>query len=205
MTLKRPALIILNGASSAGKTLTARALAEVFGTNCVVTGFDTYFDEVQPLNLKDKGWQAALRHSFGLSRFQLTDGRAHMADALHKEAVTRHQSGHDVVVETALQDRRALLAAARCFAPYNGLFVALKPPLEISEQWEAARVDRPRGHARRHYAQIHAHDFYDLMLDPSTLTPMACADAILKRLGSPPFDAFSRLLAALADAKARRE
>jgi chloramphenicol 3-O phosphotransferase len=196
MTLKRPTLIILNGASSSGKTFAARALADVFGSNCVVTGFDTFFDEIQPYNRKEKGVTAAFRRAFGHSRFQLTDGRAHMEAALYKEALATHQSGRDVIVETTLLDTRALVAAARCFAPPNGLFVTLKPPMAIAQQWEARRDDRPLGQTRRQYERVYMHDFCDLLLDPSTLTPMACADAILARLAGPPFDAFCRVLAA---------
>ncbi len=53
-------------------------------------------------------------------------------------------------------DSRALRDAAECFAPLDGLFVGLKPPLAVSEKWEAGRGDRPIGQARKHYDLIHA-------------------------------------------------
>lgn len=118
-----------------------------------------------------------------------------LAAALHREVATVVRAGHHVVVDTALMDRRALRAAAARFAPVGGLFVGMKPPLAVSERWEAQRGDRPRGQVRRHHARVHAHETYDLVLDPSTLTPQECASAIMQRLEVGPVpSAFRRLL-----------
>src|SRR5262245_7053231 len=96
-------------------------------------------------------------------------------------------------------DERALRDAAACFAPLGGWLVGMRPPLEVSEQWEARRGDRPVGQARNHYALIHAHGVYDLLLDPSQLSPDECAAAILARLESGPPEAFRILLGRLRE------
>jgi chloramphenicol 3-O phosphotransferase len=90
-------------------------------------------------------------------------------------------------------DRRALRDAAECFAPVGGFFIGIKPPLEVSEQWEAARGDRRIGQARAHYDLIHAHGTYDLVLDPSQMTPQECAQAILDQAQGMRPDAFQRI------------
>jgi chloramphenicol 3-O phosphotransferase len=101
--------------------------------------------------------------------------------------------GRNVIVDTAFMDRRALLDAAECFASLNGFLIGVKPPLEVSEKWEAARGDRNAGQARAHHDLIHAHGIYDLVLDPSQMTPQECAQAILRRVQDSPPDAFQRI------------
>ncbi len=194
MTRKRPVLIVLNGASSAGKTLTAQALVRLLGPQCVVTGLDDILERVQPFGSHDGGTLAGLRRGVRIAWFGLTDGRLRLFKTLHREVVTLYQSGSDVIVETALMDRRALQDAAVCFASLNSLFVAMKPPLAVSEQWETERNDRPHSQARKHYDLIHAHGMYDLVLDPSQMTPEECAATILHRLERPPLDTFRKLL-----------
>ena len=190
MSRAQPALIVLNGASSSGKTLTAQALVKALGPDCVVSGLDDILERVQPFGPDDGGLLRGVRVAW----FQLTDGRLRLFKTLHREALAHYQSGRNVVLEMALMDRRALQDAAACFATLNALLVAMNPPLAVSEQWEAQRGDRPSGQARKHYDLIHAHGIYDLRLDPSQMTPADCATAILNRLAGPPPDAFRKLL-----------
>lgn len=188
-------LVVLNGASSAGKTTVAEALRPLFGSSCVLTGFDEILDRTLPFGPESRSGLDRLRRSARIAAFQLTNGRMRLFLALHREVSALVREGHDVVVDTALMERGILLDAARCFAPLDGLFVGMKPPLAVSQRWEAARTDRPRGQARRHYDAIHAHGTYDLLLDPSTMLPQECAQAIMQRLeAGPPPKAFRQVL-----------
>jgi chloramphenicol 3-O phosphotransferase len=173
-------LIVLNGASSAGKTSTAQALLELLGTQCAITGLDDILERTQPFGPEGGGALGAIRRSIQITWFQFTDGRLRLFKQLHREVAALAQAGRDVIVETALMDPRALRDAAECFSPLGGLFVGMKPPLVVSEQWEAARADRPRGQARKHYDLIHGHGVYDLVLDPSTMTSRECAVVIMR-------------------------
>jgi chloramphenicol 3-O phosphotransferase len=187
-------LIVLNGASSSGKTSTAQALGAILGTQCVHTGFDDILDRVQPFGPENAGRIGQLLRSMRISWFRLTDGRLRLFKRLHQEVVALVQAGHTVIMDTALMDRRALQDAAARFAPLGGFLIGMKPPLAVSEQWEAARADRPPGQARQHYDLIHAHDIYDLLLDPSKMPPHECARAILQHIQAVPPSAFCRLL-----------
>jgi chloramphenicol 3-O phosphotransferase len=183
-------LIVLNGASSAGKSLTAQALIARLGVDTVLTGLDDVMERTQPFGPENGGILRALR----ILRFQLSDGRLRLFKTLHRDAVAMLQSGQNVIMETALMDRRALIDAAECFAPLRAYLIGMKPPLAVSEQWEAQRGDRPIGQVRRHYDLIHAHGVYDLVLDPSMLSPDQCADAIVRHIESAAPAAFSQLL-----------
>lgn len=90
-------------------------------------------------------------------------------------------------------DPRALHDVA-CFAPLDGWLIGLRPPRAIAEAWETARGDRPLGQARTNDGLIHTHGTYDLLVDPSQLTPNEVAALILQRLAGEPPRAFRALL-----------
>lgn len=185
-------LVVLNGASSAGKTTTAKAMCELVGRNCIVTGLDEFLERAKPFGDEPKNPFESVRRSVLIARFQMMDGRWKLFQQMHREAAALVEQGNNVIVETAFMEARLLTDAAQCFAPVGGYLIGVKPPLEISERWEAARTDRPRGQARRHYEQVHAHGLYDLVIDTSTQTPAQCAQAILERMKTPP-SAFAAL------------
>jgi chloramphenicol 3-O phosphotransferase len=186
-------LIVLNGASSSGKTTIAQALFRLLDEPCTVTGLDDILERLQPFGRENGNFLDKLVRPLRIFWFQLSDGRLKLFRQLHREVVAYHRTGRNVIVDTALMDKRALLDAAECFAPLDGFLIGVKPPLEVSEQWEAARGDRHTGHARAHYDLIHAHGIYDLVLDPSQMTPEECAHAILKRVKGAPPNAFQRI------------
>jgi chloramphenicol 3-O phosphotransferase len=187
-------LIVLNGASSSGKTTIAHALLQVLEEPQIYTGLDDILERVQPFGSEHGGMFHRLARPWRTLWFQLTDGRLKLFQQLHREVVAHYRMGKNIIVDTALMDRRALLDAAECFAPLGGFLIGIKPPLEVSERWEAARGDCNPGHARAHYDLIHAHGIYDLALDPSQMTPEECARVILNRVNGPAPDAFQRII-----------
>ena len=191
---QQPLLIVLNGASSSGKTSTARAIQQLLGSGCVITGLDDILERTQPFGPESHNALDAIARSARILWFQATDGRLKLFKQLHHEVIALAQTGHDVVVEIAYMDRRALLDAAVQFAPLDGLLVGMKPPLEISEAWETARTDRPRGQARKHYDLVHAHNNYDLLIDSSKMSPQECASAIIEYLQQSKPHSFRQLL-----------
>jgi chloramphenicol 3-O phosphotransferase len=187
-------LIVLNGASSSGKTTIARALQPFLGERCIVTGFDEILERVRPFGPEDGNFFNKITRPLRVMQFQFTDGRLKLFKQLHREVVAHYYAGRDVIADTAWMDKRVLLDGATCFAPLGGFFIGVKPPLEISEQWEAARGDRRVGQARAHYDLIHEHGIYDLIVDPSSMTPQEAAQTIMNRLQGPPPDAFQRII-----------
>lgn len=165
------AVILLSGASSAGKTSVVVELTRLLGPDrTTVTGFDAVLARVR-------------------SRHLLVLRRTKLLVAAHKQAVRAASPGRHVVIDTTLMTRGALEdAGLRLRGQLGALFVGVKPPLEVSERWESLRGDRPAGHARRHYQLVH-YDLapqYDLVLDTSRMTPAEAAQRVMRRLTDAP-------------------
>jgi chloramphenicol 3-O phosphotransferase len=193
-----PLLIVLNGTSSAGKTLITQALLPMMPAPAICTGLDDILEREKPFGVEGGDAFHKLQRNLRVIWFGMTDGRLQLFKKLHRQAASRFQNQHSVIIETSLMDQRALLDAARCFAPLSGWFVGVKPPLEISEQWERSRGDRPPGHARRHYDVVHAHNTYDLLIDPSTMTAHECAATLLRKIEGKTPHAFKQLIGELS-------
>jgi chloramphenicol 3-O phosphotransferase len=189
----QPYIIVLNGASSAGKTTIANALVDMVSQPCVITGLDELLERVQPFGPAPTTHWQSFQRAWRIWRFHRQDGRYHLFQRLHREAVAAWQTGQTVLVETSLMDQRALCDAAQLFAPVGGYFIGIKPPLIVSEQWERQRGNRPIGQARKHYDSIHQHNTYDLVIDPSTHLPQSAAARILIRCQAGAPTAFRRL------------
>jgi chloramphenicol 3-O phosphotransferase len=192
--LMNPLLIVLNGASSAGKTQIARALLPMLPTPAIHTGLDDILEREKPFGVEGGSAFNKLQRTLRVIWFGMTDGRLQLFKKLHREAASHCQNRRSVIVETSLMDQRALLDAAQCFAPIGGWLVGVKPPLEISEHWEQGRADRPPGHARRHYDLVHVHNTYDLLLDSSIMTPHEMAVTLLQKVKSSTPHAFKQLI-----------
>lgn len=167
----------------------------MLGNDCIYTGFDDILERVRPFGAEGHGTTSHLLRAVRILYFNATDGRFKLLKRLHREIVSHCKSNWTVIVETSLMDRRALLDAAEQFAPLNGFFVGVKPPLAVSMQWEAQRADRPIGQAQRHYDLIHAHGIYDLEIDPSRMTPIESATLILEERRKSTPHAFQDILA----------
>ena len=48
-------IIVLNGASSSGKTLTAQELVKLLNSNCILTGLDDILESDKPFDVEGTG------------------------------------------------------------------------------------------------------------------------------------------------------
>lgn len=104
MSNESPIIVVLNGASSSGKTLTAQALVKLLNSNCILTGLDDIMERDKPFGVKGNGTLASIRSAIKIMLFQFTDGRLKLFKKLHHEVVSMHQSGYSVIVETSLME-----------------------------------------------------------------------------------------------------
>src|SRR6476469_6399847 len=112
MSQKHNILVVLNGASSSGKSSVAKVLVNLLGPECIHTGLDDILQRLRPLGLEDGTAMNKFQRGIRIMWFQLTDGRLRLFKQLHREVVSHCQKGRNVVLEIALMDSRVLRDAA---------------------------------------------------------------------------------------------
>ena len=198
-------IIFLNGTSSSGKTVIAKALQEVMDGYYIHTGIDHYLERVPEkfhvisdgkkppaaeglLWVYPDGSERLSEIRIGPAGFRLLAGMYHAVAAL---AV----AGNDLIIDDVVFDSRVLQEAVNILHTFNVLFVGVRCPFEIAEQREKKREDRTQGLVKAHYDLVHSHGIYDLEVDTSTLTPLECANQIQHRVSNGPTpNALRRLL-----------
>ncbi|MFC4427236.1 phosphotransferase-like protein [Deinococcus navajonensis] len=188
-------LIVINGTSSTGKSTLCTALQALLGEPYMVLGYDVmwmtmparYFP-FQPQEREGVWYElnpgdptVATGIGFGVVGRQAMTGLHHAVAALLA-------CGLNVIVDVLFFEAALYEEARRLWEPYRPLWVALKPPLAVSERWEAnreaTRAGRPTGLARLGREEIYAHSGFDLELDPSSGTPEDAARMVIAQLST---------------------
>jgi chloramphenicol 3-O phosphotransferase len=152
--VQRGKVILLNGASSSGKTSIARALHSEIEEPFWHFSIDHLRDAgVLPLDRIRRGefrW-AALRDAF--------------FNGFHRSLPAFAGADNNLIVEHIVETpewRKQLITLLHGFDVF---FVGVHCPLDELERREVARGDRPVGGARRDFETIHRLAIYDLELD----------------------------------------
>jgi chloramphenicol 3-O phosphotransferase len=161
-----PFVIILNGASSAGKTSIARAIQRLSPTPILHASLDTFTEMFLWPEITDKEVRTEC-HEFGISSLHaalpiLASGRF----PLVVDHVFEQPSWYERCAY-ALRGKRSYLIGVRC-------------PLPVLELREKARGDRKIGLARAHLDRVHDRKPYAFEVDTSLHTPDESAALILK-------------------------
>ncbi|CAM5400463.1 Chloramphenicol 3-O phosphotransferase [Mycolicibacterium aubagnense] len=173
-------IVLLNGVGSAGKTSIAKALQTLTRTPFLHVQMDMFL-EMMPETLQthpdgvsyDAGsidGKPAVAVGVGPIGARVLRGMRHAVAAMAAE-------GNDMIIDDVLfaegmQEYRKLLSRfdLRC--------VGILAPLEVLERREAERGDRMIGLARWQFDHVHRGIAYDLKIDSSVSSPMACAAQI---------------------------
>ncbi len=183
-------IIVLNGASSSGKTSIVKALQDILEEPFLDAGIDRFIWMLPRRYLDRPLWDEVL----GLATEAGPVGHR-LVSGMHQSIAVLSRAGNNVVADHVLVERRWLEECTRLFSDLPALFVGVRCPLEVLEQREAARANRTLGQARAQFHRVHAHGIYDLEVDTSRSSAEACALQIKQRLeegGAP--HAFKRLL-----------
>lgn len=184
--------IVLNGASSSGKSTIACALQEMWpGPNPLqVSGFDTFLS-CQPREFYGIGGETAPGFSW---RATTVDGRTAqqivtgpLGAALIRAAQTYWRAcaeeGFDQLIDDVWLSREQALGLKDTLKDFDVLWVGVQCPLELLEARERSRTDRPVGQALGQAHLVHSWTSYDLELDTSKRSPAECVQAIFAALG----------------------
>jgi chloramphenicol 3-O phosphotransferase len=178
-------IILLNGASSSGKSTLARGLQAA---------------------LDEPFWHFSIDHLLAaniLPKERIDGGefpweglRAGFFDGFHRCLPSLAAAGNNLIVEHIVETAAWMSRLVRLLESIDVFFVGLHCPLPELERRELRRGDRSVGEARLDHFVVHGFCTYDFEVD-STQPPAATADAVLAawRSRARP-NAFDRMLAA---------
>jgi chloramphenicol 3-O phosphotransferase len=163
-------VIILNGASSSGKTSIVRALQEVLDEPYLDAGLDRFLWTLPKRYMERPLWDEVL----GLAVEAGPVGHR-LVFGMHRALVALVAAGNNVIVDHVLVEPAWLRDCAMVFNGARAFLVGVRCPLEVLEQRERERRDRTLGQARAQHRLVHAHAIYDIEVDTSVDSAEACA------------------------------
>jgi chloramphenicol 3-O phosphotransferase len=182
-------IILLNGASSSGKSSIARALQEQLPEPYLHLGIDAF---LAMLPGRFWGWEPPADEGFLLVKTDAGTeirtgpvGRRLLAGMFRSFAALA-EAGNHLIIDHVVLDREGLRDLVAVLSPFRVLCVGVHCPLEVALQREQQRGDRALGMVRHQHGVVHAHAIYDLEIDSSTCTPSEAAMRIKERLESGP-------------------
>jgi chloramphenicol 3-O phosphotransferase len=178
-------IVLLNGVGSAGKGSIAKALQTITTEPFLHVEMDAFL-EMLPAAYQEhpdaftyetvqQDGKPAVVISAGPVGERLMRGMRHAIAAMAAQ-------GNNLIVDDVLTggdgaNYAALLAGCDLF------LVGVFAPLDVLEARERERGDRLIGLARWQYDRVHRNMQYDLEVDTSRATPMACAELIKDKFG----------------------
>ena len=180
---RRGRVILLNGASSSGKSSVGRALLPLLPDPWFFVPADAIGEmrsTVHTRLLDDAEIDAMLR------RTRL---------GYHRAVAGLASAGNDVIMDYPLSERWRLDDLLDTLHDFDVTLVEVRCSADELDRRERARGDRPAGLARSQ-TLVYAHGDRDIVVDTTTASPAACAAVIAGALGDLPepkaFDRFRR-------------
>ncbi len=174
-------IILINGASSSGKTSILRTLQNLLEEPYLEAVIDKFI-WMRPQRYSDRPlWNEVLglADRAGAAGHTLTRG-------MHRAIAALSKAGCNVIADYVLVEPAWAKECADLFADLPAFLIGVQCPLEVLEQRERSRKNRTLGQAKMQYPIIHKYVVYDLEVDTSVLSPEECARAIVTRMQTPP-------------------
>lgn len=167
-------ILILNGASSSGKTSLLKAIQELSPEPYLNLGIDQFIFAMPERYLERPLWDDIL----GIPDQAGATGHQLIA-SMHQAIYAAASSGMNVIADHVLVEAAWLEECARLFAGLPCWFIGVRCPLEVLEAREKSRRNRTLGQARRQHELVHAHGIYDFEIDTSLFSAEEGARKVL--------------------------
>jgi chloramphenicol 3-O phosphotransferase len=189
----RSRVVILNGASSSGKTTIATAFRDqqaALGDFWLLIGIDDVLSKI-PTEWKSAGPDRGPFAADGI-RFEATGaGPSVRVGSVGRQILRAYQAGvaaaaHvglNVIVDEVIIDRTSWDDWAVALAGLDVVWVAIRCSPEVAEERNKARGDRFAGLARAQTATVHRDARYDFEIDTTTQTQDEALSQLTHRLG----------------------
>lgn len=154
-------IIVLNGASSSGKTTLAKELQSKCVEVYLLCSLDTFWD-MTPFGIPA-----------GSKNFP------NMKLAIAKSVKALAETGHNVILDIVFCGQKTHIELTKELEGFNLKIVKVECPLEELKNRELARGDRTIGLAESQFESAHEGVLYDLNINTFTNTSEQCAQKII--------------------------
>jgi chloramphenicol 3-O phosphotransferase len=169
-------VIVLNGASSAGKTSIARCLQSMLTTPWLLLGIDDLIRAMPDQGIED----GSLLRIDETGQVELGPGWRDLEESWYMGVAAIAASGTGIIVdEVFLDGGRNQERLRTVFGPLSVLWVGVKCDRDVAKAREALRPDRVTGLAESQATIVHEGVDYDLIVDTSHTSSESCAARIL--------------------------
>lgn len=160
--MKSGTIIILNGASSSGKSSLLKELQNTLDDPYLNAGLDKFLWMLPSRYLDRPLWDDVL----GKADHAGETGHK-LIYAMHRAMLTLAENGFNLLADHVLVEPDWVQDCADLFADQHAYLIGIHCPLEVLEQREKERRDRTLGQARLQFERVHAHKLYDFEVDTS--------------------------------------
>jgi len=147
-------IVLINGASSAGKSTLARSLQQQLPELFLHLSFDH-------LRASDALPMARIRNG----ELDWARMRPAVFDGFHRCLPAFASAGNNLIVDHIIEQEQWLVDLVGLLVPFDVFFVGVHCPLPELERRERQRGDRRPGEARRDFHTVHRFAKYDLDID----------------------------------------
>ncbi len=185
-------ILILNGASSSGKTTLLRLLQDQLVEPYLEAGIDKFIWMLPSRYLYAPHWHEIFEYHWveqaGGRRLEICAGPQGkvLFSGMHQAIATLARSGSNVLADHVLIEPEWVAECARLFSGLPAFLIGVRCSLEVLEERERARKDRTVGEARAYHEKVHAHGLYDLEVNTGIDDPEPCAQQVIDFLASKP-------------------
>lgn len=214
-------IILLNGASSSGKSSVGRELQRILPTAHLFLGIDSFTPMLRPEGHIGMPWTQRTNENAGDGEapvrwvFPADEGQPvviefgelghRLVRGMHRAVAALAAAGNDLIFEHVLLYGEWLDDALAALGDFEVFLVGIRCPVDLMEERERARGTRVVGQGRGHYQTVHAGLCYDVEVDTAAMNPTDAAAAIARRLAAPDAPvAFARLRMERAEAGGNR-
>lgn len=178
--MTQPHVIILNGASSVGKSATARAIQEIAADPFLHIAMDDFLGMLPPRVLGAADgivFEPADEEGIPCTRVKVGSVVERALTGMRSAVAAMAAAGNNLVVDDVMWGEEAT-DYRRLLGDYDLRFVGLAASLEVLEERERLRGDRAIGLARWQHRRVHRNMSYDLELDANVLSAIERAQVI---------------------------
>ena len=152
-------IVFLHGASSSGKSTIAASLQGAMPEP---------FWHISIDKLRDSGVLPSERFNSG--EFDWKIHRAAFSEGYHRSLAAYARAGNNLIIEHIIEQQDWRTSLATLFEPFDFFFVKVDCPLDVLQERENIRGDRPKGSAQRDFETIHEGLEYDCVVDGTART-----------------------------------